>query len=152
MYNEYIISTQWLVNGFKDQSKKSTTSVLSLRNYRPLIYACLNSIPNGIVIHELSRIMISQGWIQKLKKGGGGHTQSGVCAAMLHMQFFCVRIMQSVVGGSVGMLPEGNFDHMRVLLRPSEITITTQNLWQLDCNLGDSSISEPVPFGISLCI
>ena len=27
-----------------------------------------------------------------------------------------------------------NLGHMRVLLRPSEITITTQNLWQLDCN------------------
>ena len=49
-----------------------------------------------------------------------------------------------------------NLDHMRVLLiRPSETTITTQNLWQLDCNLGDSSygrFSEPLPFGISLCI
>ena len=151
MYYEYIISTQWLVNGFKDQSKKSTTSVLSLRNYRPLIYVCLNSIPNGIVILGLSRIMISQGWIQKLKKGGGAHIEWGLCGHAAHA-VFCARIMQSVVGGSVGMLPEGNFDHMRVLLRPSEITITTQNLWQLDCNLGDSSILEPVPFGISLCI
>ena len=42
-----------------------------------------------------------------------------------------------------------NLDHMRVLLRPSETTITTQNLWQVDCNLGDSSysgLSEPLKF------
>ena len=44
---------------------------------------------------------------------------------------------------------------MRVLLKPSETTITTQNLWQLDCNFGDSlhgRVSEPLPFGSNHCI
>ena len=48
-----------------------------------------------------------------------------------------------------------NLDYMKVFLRPSETTITTQNLWQLDCNSGDSlhgRFSEPLPFGIILCI
>ena len=52
------------------------------------------------------------------------------------------------------MVPQENFHHMRVPLRPSETTITTQNLWQLDCNSGDSlygHFSEPLPFRISLC-
>ena len=111
MYCEYIISMQWLVNGFKDEGKKSTTSVWSLHNYRPLVYACLNSTPNGIVILGLSRIMISRGWIQQLKKGRGAHIEWGWCGHAAHAVFFCVRIMQSVVGGSVGMLPKGNFDH-----------------------------------------
>ena len=48
-----------------------------------------------------------------------------------------------------------NLDHKKVLLRPSETTITMQSLWQLDCNSGDSlyrRFSEPLPFRISLCI
>ena len=32
-----------------------------------------------------------------------------------------------------------NLDHIRVLLRPSKTTITTQNLSQVDCNLGNLS-------------
>ena len=50
-------------------------------------------------------------------------------------------ITHSVLGG-VGHAHPGQFlnlKHMRVLLRPSETTITTQILWQLDCNSGDSS-------------
>ena len=50
------------------------------------------------------------------------------------------------------MLPQEiilNLDHKKVLLRPSETTITMQSLWQLDCNSGDSlyrRFSEPLPF------
>ena len=68
------------------------------------------------------------------------------------------RIAHSVVArGSGGrpMFPPGNLDHMRMLLRLLETTITTQNLWQLERNSGDSPygrFSEPLPFGISLCI
>ena len=43
--------------------------------------------------------------------------------------------------------PRKLFYHMEVLLRPSEITITT---WQLDCNSADSLYGrflEPLPFG-----
>ena len=45
-------------------------------------------------------------------------------------------------------LPQKNFDHMRALLRPSETTITTQNLWPMECNSGNSlqgHFSEPLP-------
>ena len=44
---------------------------------------------------------------------------------------------------------------MRVLLRPSEATLTIQNLWPLESKLGDSSygyFSKLFPFGVSLCI
>ena len=39
------------------------------------------------------------------------------------------------------MLPQENFEFrpMRVLLRSSETTITTQDLWPLESKLGDSS-------------
>ena len=96
----------------------------------------------------------------QIEEGGGTH-RVGFAAAMRLAQrayFLLARITHSVVWGSGGMLPQENFqnlDHMRVLLRPSETTITTQNLWQLDCNSGDSSCGrflEPLPFGISLCI
>ena len=77
---------------------------------------------------------------------GGGHTQSGVGAAMRRAQpaQFVVHASDNAKRcmGVWGHAPPGkvlNFDHMRVLLRPSETTITTQNLWQVDCNLGDSS-------------
>ena len=94
----------------------------------------------------------------------GGHTWELVrpCGARSTRSFFfllcvyslgtgLVRIRHSVVGKSGSMLPRGKFsnlDHMRVLLRPSETTTTTQRLWQLDCNSGDSSygrFSEPLP-------
>ena len=45
--------------------------------------------------------------------------------------------------GVWGHVPLGklqNLDDRRVLLRLSETTITTQNLWQLDCNLGELDI------------
>ena len=44
---------------------------------------------------------------------------------------------------------------MGVLLRQSETTIIMQHLWKMECNSGDSScgrFSEPLPFGMSLCI
>ena len=57
--------------------------------------------------------------------------------------------------GVWGNAPPGflNLGHMRVLLKPSETIITTQNLWKLD--FGDSSygrVSEPLPFGINHCV
>ena len=91
-------------------------------------------------------------------KKGGAYTEWGWCghAARAASAVCCARIItQSVVWGSGGMLPQENFlnlDHMRVLLRPSETTITTQNLLQVDCNLGDLSYGrflEPLPFGIT---
>ena len=45
-----------------------------------------------------------------------------------------------------------NLDRIRVPLRPSKTTITTQNVSQVDCNLGDLSYGhflEPLPFGIT---
>ena len=54
--------------------------------------------------------------------------------------FFFLRIYKArhsvVYRGVWEYAPPGNLDHMRVLLRPSETTTTTQNLWQLDCNSG----------------
>ena len=41
-------------------------------------------------------------------------------------------------------LPQENFDHTRALLRPSETSITTQNLWPLECDSG-GRFSEPFP-------
>ena len=72
---------------------------------------------------------------------------------LLSVLLLCVHITHSVVGGSGGMLPQETI--MRVLLRPSETTMTTQKLWQLDYNLGDSPYGcflETLPFGISLCM
>ena len=40
-----------------------------------------------------------------------------------------------------------NLDHMIVLVMPSETTIIAQNVWQLDCNSGDTlygRFSEPL--------
>ena len=62
-------------------------------------------------------------------------------------------IKQSVVGG-LGACSPRKKDHMRVL-KPSETTITMQNLRQLDFNFGNSScghVSEPIPFEINHCV
>ena len=57
--------------------------------------------------------------------------------------------------GSGGLLPQENVEIwtiiMRVLLRPSETTITTQTLWRLECDL-HGRFSEPLSFGVRLCI
>ena len=62
------------------------------------------------------------------------------CAAQIaHFFFFffflrAYNAQHNSLGRSVGMVPLGRFlnlDHTRVLLRPSETTIITQNLWQL---------------------
>ena len=48
-----------------------------------------------------------------------------------------------------GNAPPGKFlnlDYMRVLLKPSEITITMQNLWKLDCNFGRRMVASRSPF------
>ena len=59
-------------------------------------------------------------------------------------------ITHSVLGGGgFGHAPQENFlnlDHIKLLLKPSETIITTQNLWQRDCNSGNSlygCFSEP---------
>ena len=44
----------------------------------------------------------------------------------------CAHIAHCVLGEFGGMLPQENFDHMRVLLRLTETTITMQYLWQLE--------------------
>ena len=71
---------------------------------------------------------IEEGW-------GGIHIEWGLVRAVV-----CVCIVHSVLRGSGGRLPQENLDLMRVLLRPSETTITMQNLCQLECNSGDSSV------------
>ena len=96
---------------------------------------------------------IEEGW------GGGAYTEWGWCghAARAASAVCCARIITqlSVVWGSGGMLSQEDFlnlDHVRVLLRPSKTTITTQNLSQVDCNLGDLSYGrflEPLPFRIT---
>ena len=74
---------------------------------------------------------------------GGAYIEWVWCSHVAHTAsavFLCVDITQGVVGvsgGSAGKIL--NFDYVRVFLRPSKTTISTQNLWQLDCNLGDSS-------------
>ena len=95
-----------------------------------------------------------QGQIQRLQKGGHIY-MNWELVWRTQCRVVCVCRACSIVRGCGGLLPRGKLDHMRVLLRPSETTITTQSLWQLERNSGDSSIcrlSEPLPFGISLCI
>ena len=56
--------------------------------------------------------------------------------------------------GVSGMLAQEKFlhlNHMRVLLKPSETTITTQNLWQLDCNFAWSRLGAPSLRNQPLC-
>ena len=88
-----------------------------------------------VVYCSLTNWDLSPGRIQRLRKGG------------IHLEW----------GFSAQCSPRKmwNLEHMRVLLRPSESTITMQNIWQLEYNSGDwsySGFSEPLPFGISLCI
>ena len=75
---------------------------------------------------------------------------------MQRMQVFLRTYNAHRSRGVWGHAPPGKFFyHMRALLRPSETTITMQNLWQLNCNSGNSSydhFSEPLLFRISLCI
>ena len=69
----------------------------------------------------------------------------GIGAAMWHAQrtqFFFLRIARHSIVEGLGVF--SNLDHIRVLLRPST---TMQNLWQLDCNSGNSwygHFSEPL--------
>ena len=71
--------------------------------------------------------------------GGGGHTY--IVWGLVHAAHSCL-CMYSTQRSRVrwGMLPQENLDHLRVLLRPLETTITnhTQHLWQLECNSGNS--------------
>ena len=63
--------------------------------------------------------------------GGGGIHTVGLVRPCGQAQFVARIITQSVVWGSGDMLSQEDFlnlDHIRVLLRPSKTTITTQNL------------------------
>ena len=95
--------------------------------------------------------------IQRLKKGGGGGGQhiewpcsvrSFVCANNAWFSF-----RGGGGGGGVwGHAPPGKFRPYESASEAIETTISTQNL---DCNSGNSlycRFSEPLPFGISLCI
>ena len=63
----------------------------------------------------------SQGWIQRLKKEGVGHrVQIG---GHVYKVQLALHIVHDTLGGSGKMLPQKNFELMRVLLRPSEATI-----------------------------
>ena len=67
-----------------------------------------------------------QGRIQRLKKGGT-HRMGLVqpCGARSARNFFFANVLE---GSGRRHAPLGNLDHMRVLLRPLETTITTQNV------------------------
>ena len=76
-----------------------------------------------------------------IEEGEGIHRVSLVrpCGAHSQHGFFACACNTKCGRGVWGHAPPGKFlnlDHMRMLLRPSETTITTLNLWQLDFNLG----------------
>ena len=91
----------------------------------------------------------------KIEAGGGMRIELGLVRRVPNA-VVCAHMASSVPGESGHAPPEktGNVDHVRVLLRPSEATITTQKFMASGvCNSGNSSyshFSEPLPFGTSL--
>ena len=90
-----------------------------------------------------------QGRIQALKNGGAHIYRVslvGSCGAHSTRKYLCTYNARHSrwVWGHASPVKFSNLDHMRVLLRLSETTITTQNLWQLDCNLWYGHLSEPL--------
>ena len=87
---------------------------------------------------------VRQGRIQRLKKGGTYRV--GLvrpCHARSASYFFSLRTYnaQHQSRRFRGHAPLGKFK-FRPHERPSETTVTTQNVWQLYCNSGDSSYSR----------
>ena len=76
-------------------------------------------LSSSYIAHITSR----SGVDQEIEEGRGVHIELGVVRHTEHT----IVCAHSILGGSWSMLPQQNIDHMRVLSRPLQTTITMQN-------------------------
>ena len=97
-----------------------------------MMYFRVVYIPKQIVETVVQNITLNAGVDPEMEEGGGGGGGGRVeIGGRVYRVQLAVDVVHTIVGGSGGMLPQENLELMRMLLRPSETTITTQNLWSL---------------------
>ena len=103
-------------------------------NYRDTLIPRPSHSPVFIVnSHRFCILQVIKNWTlagadPEIEEGGGIHIELGLVQRMYSTQH-SRRVW--------GHAPPGKFwnvDHLSVLLRPSETTVTTQTLWQLECS------------------